>query len=799
MINIRHKYPLISIPEKIANACNSLIPITLSTQEPELEKKEAIKPNYQAAISLAVVSVLILFYLIPSIPSNNAITVFLIVLLGVATGFAIIEMTNNKTLKYINSLENRRHSMVLDGYIDDLREVKNIENKNADAKTVNAFRKGKVKKILQSIETESFPLAEKKEIEYQDFYEKLKTFFPEELEYNRFIKSGDNDMEIIPNFILNFTKSNLNIAIFVDVPYSLETREIKNYFDINDGGKLICWFDKENSQLNSANWIAVRFAEIQAVKNPESCCKTIAALVEKITGSDYYYNLLEKVPELETLNLWSKEQCLYYAANNYRESYLPEPKVETPQPQEEEISQEEKDRIAAQKEKEEKEKAAAELFQKAEDLHKENKWEELLDCCNKIIELKPDFQAAYLHRSSALGNLDRFDEAAKDCEKAIELNPEDANAHYNLGIANLKLKRNQEAINNLNNAVSAGISNQGDIFMMIANTYLKLSNSAKYREYLQKAAEFKNPDAKNILENIKENISDKNVTTKINTIGAKTVRISDGITDIAFSPNDDYLAVAGTSRTLKVFSKDWKTVFETELSALSLAFNEKFLAAACLGVIKIFKAEDNFSVVSEINFSLAGIKKMFFHPTKENMLYVTDNFQVWEIHIFAKTINKVLSNFKITDVTKDRQILIGKDYFNTIKMFSCENMQENFSQKLEQGTQVKAMTVNQERSRLIIGDKSGKMKVFNPSGPALIGDADFESEISDIEIGNGYYAVITNNRKLHFINTLTGQKGKEIQLQNLPKLMKISNKNNLLALGNFNGNLDILQIEETDT
>jgi hypothetical protein len=189
---------------------------------------------------------------------------------------------------------------------------------------------------------------------------------------------------------------------------------------------------------------------------------------------------------------------------------------------------------------------------------------------------------------------------------------------------------------------------------------------------------------------------------------------------------------------------------------------------------------------------------MFFHPTKENMLYVTDNFQVWEIHIFAKTINKVLSNFKITDVTKDRQILIGKDYFNTIKMFSCENMQENFSQKLEQGTQVKAMTVNQERSRLIIGDKSGKMKVFNPSGPALIGDADFESEISDIEIGNGYYAVITNNRKLHFINTLTGQKGKEIQLQNLPKLMKISNKNNLLALGNFNGNLDILQIEETD-
>ena len=65
MINIRHKYPLISIPENIANACNSLIPITLSTQEPELEKKEAIKPNYQAAISLAVVSVLILFYLIP--------------------------------------------------------------------------------------------------------------------------------------------------------------------------------------------------------------------------------------------------------------------------------------------------------------------------------------------------------------------------------------------------------------------------------------------------------------------------------------------------------------------------------------------------------------------------------------------------------------------------------------------------------------------------------------------------------------------------------------------------------------
>ena len=68
-------------------------------------------------------------------------------------------------------------------------------------------------------------------------------------------------------------------------------------------------------------------------------------------------------------------------------------------------------------------------------------YEEILECCDKIIELDPDFVEVYLNRGYAYMELERYEEALSDYDKAIELDPENTGAKDNKKLASEKLEK----------------------------------------------------------------------------------------------------------------------------------------------------------------------------------------------------------------------------------------------------------------------------------------------------------------------------------------------------------------------
>ena len=74
-----------------------------------------------------------------------------------------------------------------------------------------------------------------------------------------------------------------------------------------------------------------------------------------------------------------------------------------------------------------------------------NKYQVLLECYNKAIELNPNYSDAYCNKGSALYYLERYQEAIECYNKAIELNPNYSNAYNNKGLALKNLERYQEA------------------------------------------------------------------------------------------------------------------------------------------------------------------------------------------------------------------------------------------------------------------------------------------------------------------------------------------------------------------
>lgn len=61
------------------------------------------------------------------------------------------------------------------------------------------------------------------------------------------------------------------------------------------------------------------------------------------------------------------------------------------------------------------------------------RWTEAVTAYHKVIELNPNYQAAYANLGVAYYQLGEFDLAASQYEKALELNPDDIEVAYNLG------------------------------------------------------------------------------------------------------------------------------------------------------------------------------------------------------------------------------------------------------------------------------------------------------------------------------------------------------------------------------
>ena len=444
------------------------------------------------------------------------------------------------------------------------------------------------------------------------------------------------------------------------------------------------------------------------------------------------------------------------------------------------------------------------LYNRISEYYDVENWNKLIEGCNQILELDSTSQIAYIRRGTALGNLGKFSAAAADFEKAIQINFENPDAHYNLGIANLMLKKNTIAIDNLKNAILYGIEDQGKVYSIIANIYNELSDDKNYLEYAQKASNYKNNNKKTNENNRSEAqtnnqiVSIENKTAELNSVITNSLSVfSEPIHFAEFSTNAALIALSTQNRKLKICTQNLETVFSGEYPAVAMAFNEKYLALGGHGVVKVLNVKDNFSLLTELSIPQMAVKQIFFHPRYNTIVYVSDNYNVWKVDFENKSYEKILQDFKLLNVSSDRNYIIGKDYFNNIKIFRIDDIKEIFNRKFDNSIQIKTATLIQKYSVAIIGDKVGKIIICDLRNNELLNSCDLKAEILQIETGNSeYYAVMTNDRKIRFFDTKFFKCITEFSMNSLPKMFKLSNSGNSMAICGFDGEIKLAQIEE---
>lgn len=443
-------------------------------------------------------------------------------------------------------------------------------------------------------------------------------------------------------------------------------------------------------------------------------------------------------------------------------------------------------------------KNIVELVAKMNECHNLEKWDFLLDCCNKVIAIDPTFQLAYLRRSTAYGNLGKLELAIEDCETVIKLNPDNPDAYYNAAVASLMLSRYPKAIEYFKYAISHKIAHPEDVLLTLAGVYEKIGDKSGYNEYLQQSASLGNQTARVMIIKQKQD-EGKNADNQFKGFNTRNIKIAhEGVTDICFSFNDEYIAIADQSRKLRVFdTSSWETIHKQDVNATAMAFsrNNKFMAVGGQSFLRVMNVSTGgFSLFSDIINYTGTIKKMFFHPFNNETLFVSDNFSLYKVDIRTKVINKAIADFRLMSVSRDMQYVAGYDYFHNLKIYRINALSEIFKLGIESSSEIKSMSVNSDAKRLIYGFKDGRVCVYNPQIPIPVAEFNIDCEVIDIKISSDsqFFSVLGADRKLRFYNSSTSEKGREIFMMYFPKLITMSNVGNMIAIGNFNEDVDII-------
>ena len=451
----------------------------------------------------------------------------------------------------------------------------------------------------------------------------------------------------------------------------------------------------------------------------------------------------------------------------------------------------------------EEKKNIVDLVAKMNECHNLEKWDFLLDYCNKVISIDPGFQLAYLRRSTAYGNLGKLELAIEDCETVMKMNPDNPDAYYNAAVASLMLRRYEKAIDYFKLAISHKIAHSDEVLLTLAGVYEKIGDVAGYNEYLQQSAALGNNTARVMIIKQKQD-EGKNAGTQFKGFNTRNIKIAhEGVTDISFSFNDKYIAIADQSRKLRVFdTSSWETIHKQDVNATAIAFsrNNKFMAVGGQSFLRVMNiSSDGFSLYSDIINYTGSIKKLFFHPFNNDTLFVSDNFSLYKVDIKSKVINKAISDFCLMSVSRDMQYVTGFDYMHNMKIYRINALSEIFRLGYNSSDEIKSMAVNTDATRLIYGFKNGRVCVYNPQIPMPVSEFDIGSEVIDIKISSDsmFFSVLGADRRLRFFNASTSERGREISMMLFPRLVSMSNSSNMLAIGNFNDDVDIIFTNET--
>jgi hypothetical protein len=156
----------------------------------------------------------------------------------------------------------------------------------------------------------------KKGVTENYFYQYLKKYFGEKIKTDLTIKDElTRSKEIrtyLPDYVY-FDPDGLIIDIEIDEPYVGHNGEPIHYEGID--------VYRDNFFIEN-NWIVIRFAEEQIIKQPEECCFFIAQAINEITNNDEHIKLFIKQNIPTPIRQWSKEEAHKLAFNRYRNKYL---------------------------------------------------------------------------------------------------------------------------------------------------------------------------------------------------------------------------------------------------------------------------------------------------------------------------------------------------------------------------------------------------------------------------------------------------------------------------------------------
>lgn len=96
---------------------------------------------------------------------------------------------------------------------------------------------------------------------------------------------------------------------------------------------------------------------------------------------------------------------------------------------------------------------------KANCLEKLKRYDEAIECCDKCIELYPEYYGGYLNKSLSLYGLKKYEQALECIEKAIELDPEYSDSIAQRGCIKFYLKNYKEAFADLDKALKIDSKN----------------------------------------------------------------------------------------------------------------------------------------------------------------------------------------------------------------------------------------------------------------------------------------------------------------------------------------------------
>lgn len=132
------------------------------------------------------------------------------------------------------------------------------------------------------------------------------------------------------------------------------------------------------------------------------------------------------------------------------------------------------------------------------DLYKqENRLEDAIKFCSKVISLRPKDVTLYMLRANLYEKLKQYDKAIEDYTKVIELKPDDANSYFSRGSVYVELKQHDKAIEDYTKLIELKPDDAGS-YPLRGSVYALIGQYREAKADFQKACDLKK-DSCNIL------------------------------------------------------------------------------------------------------------------------------------------------------------------------------------------------------------------------------------------------------------------------------------------------------------